>query len=238
MLNRLVSEGFSGIGGKEVFAIRVDCHIAKPEYSDMQICDNIRKSKTDKGVKTKCCNDVFEALSLLKPRKRMFFALEETESVLTFFKDESDFVKKKEPVGIIPLLNAACTVAESSSTAFAIQYGFQLAEIANIYSANGRTYGFDADNEQSAARWMNALQNRRESVDLNENIRRTSQVKCFRLMHLSGCLRTSFANTRLSESELRTKRLQRNHMSNRRQHATACMFFSYFRQLPTSFLVE
>uniref|UniRef100_A0A915AWG0 TBC1 domain family member 2B n=1 Tax=Parascaris univalens TaxID=6257 RepID=A0A915AWG0_PARUN len=139
-----------------------------------------------------------------KPRKRMFFALEETESVLTFFKDESDFVKKKEPVGIIPLLNAACTVAESSSTAFAIH-------------ANGRTYGFDADNEQSAARWMNALQNRRESVDLNENIRRTSR-HCKRR---SSSLGHSRSASLPSESELRTKRLQRNHMSNRRQHATA-----------------
>ncbi|VDK54740.1 unnamed protein product [Anisakis simplex] len=140
---------------------------------------------------------------MLKPRKRMFFALEETQNQLTFFKDESDFVKRKEPVGTIPLANAACTVAEQSGTSFAIH-------------ANGRTYGFDADNERSAEHWMSALQNRRESVDLNENIRKTSRPLSRRPPKMSRSRSASLP----SESELQSaQRTQRYTLEHRRSVA-------------------
>lgn len=61
------------------------------------------------------------ALALFKPRKKLFFALEEAGNVLASYRDEEDFVKKKEPIEKICLSNAACTVAESNDTSFIIQ---------------------------------------------------------------------------------------------------------------------
>ncbi|KAL3989394.1 hypothetical protein ACH3XW_27490 [Acanthocheilonema viteae] len=62
------------------------------------------------------------AFSLLKSRKRMFFALEESKNLLTSYKDEMDFLKKKKPLEKILLNRAACTLGENSETEFVIQY--------------------------------------------------------------------------------------------------------------------
>lgn len=53
-------------------------------------------------------------------RKRMFFALEESKNVLLSYKDEVDFLKKKEPLEKIPLSNATCTLVDNSDTEFVI----------------------------------------------------------------------------------------------------------------------
>lgn len=66
--------------------------------------------------------DLILAFSLLKSRKRMFFALEERKNLLTSYKDEMDFMKKKEPLEKILLNHAACTLGENSETEFVIQY--------------------------------------------------------------------------------------------------------------------
>ncbi|EJW80433.1 hypothetical protein WUBG_08658, partial [Wuchereria bancrofti] len=58
--------------------------------------------------------------SLLKSRKRMFFALEECKNLLISYKDEMDFVKKKKPLEQIVLDHAACTLGENSETEFII----------------------------------------------------------------------------------------------------------------------
>ncbi|EFO13804.2 hypothetical protein LOAG_14724, partial [Loa loa] len=60
--------------------------------------------------------------SLLKSRKRMFFALDECKNLLTSYKEEMDFLKKKKPLEKISLENAACTLVENSETEFVIQY--------------------------------------------------------------------------------------------------------------------
>lgn len=51
----------------------------------------------------------------------MFFALDESENRLVFFKDEIDFYKQKSPIGTISLVNAACTTIDEISTAISIR---------------------------------------------------------------------------------------------------------------------
>ncbi|CAG9534603.1 unnamed protein product [Cercopithifilaria johnstoni] len=64
------------------------------------------------------------AFSLLKSRKRMFFALDESKNLLNSYKDEMDFLKKKKPLEKIPLNYAVCTLGANSETEFVIQYIF------------------------------------------------------------------------------------------------------------------
>uniref|UniRef100_A0A8R1XTE4 PH domain-containing protein n=1 Tax=Onchocerca volvulus TaxID=6282 RepID=A0A8R1XTE4_ONCVO len=99
------------------------------------------------------------AFSLLKSRKRMFFALDESKNLLNSYKDEMDFLKKKKPLEKIRLDQAACTLGENSETEFVIH-------------VDGRKLEFDAENEQSANKWFNALQHRRENVEMITTVRR------------------------------------------------------------------
>ncbi|VDO60815.1 unnamed protein product [Onchocerca flexuosa] len=50
----------------------------------------------------------------------MFFALDESKNLLTSYKDEMDFLKKKKPLEKIRLDQAACTLGENSETEFII----------------------------------------------------------------------------------------------------------------------
>uniref|UniRef100_A0A158PCW4 Glyco_transf_64 domain-containing protein n=1 Tax=Angiostrongylus cantonensis TaxID=6313 RepID=A0A158PCW4_ANGCA len=49
------------------------------------------------------------ALSLLRSRKQYYFAIDEMSSQLVYYKDESDLVAKREPIGVLSLANAAFT---------------------------------------------------------------------------------------------------------------------------------
>uniref|UniRef100_A0A1I7V708 PH domain-containing protein n=1 Tax=Loa loa TaxID=7209 RepID=A0A1I7V708_LOALO len=70
-----------------------------------------------------------------------------------------DFLKKKKPLEKISLENAACTLVENSETEFVIHI-------------DGRKLELDAENEQSANKWFNALQHRCENIEMITSIRR------------------------------------------------------------------
>ncbi|VDN93966.1 unnamed protein product [Brugia pahangi] len=89
----------------------------------------------------------------------MFFALEECKNLLISYKDEMDFVKKKKPLEQIALDHAACTLGENSETEF-------------IIHIDRRKIEFDAENERSAKKWFNALQHRRENIEMITSVRR------------------------------------------------------------------
>uniref|UniRef100_A0A0R3RJA4 Uncharacterized protein n=1 Tax=Elaeophora elaphi TaxID=1147741 RepID=A0A0R3RJA4_9BILA len=80
-------------------------------------CESTDKSKNVQILKWK---SLLLAFSLLKSRKKLFFALEENKNLLTSYKDEMDFLKKKKPLEKISLNHAACTLGENSETEFII----------------------------------------------------------------------------------------------------------------------
>ncbi|VDN50788.1 unnamed protein product [Dracunculus medinensis] len=94
------------------------------------------------------------AFSIWKSRKRMFFALDESENRL-----------QKSPIGTISLVNAACTTIDEISTAISIRVG-------------GKNYEIIAENDSCAEKWLNALQNRRDGLDQNQNIRKDMCSEC------------------------------------------------------------
>ncbi|KJH42229.1 hypothetical protein DICVIV_11781 [Dictyocaulus viviparus] len=61
------------------------------------------------------------ALSLLRSRKQYYFAIDEMSSQLVYYKDESDLVAKREPIGSFLLNNAAFTVSEGNERIFVLQ---------------------------------------------------------------------------------------------------------------------
>uniref|UniRef100_A0A914XH68 PH domain-containing protein n=1 Tax=Plectus sambesii TaxID=2011161 RepID=A0A914XH68_9BILA len=61
------------------------------------------------------------AFTYLKPRRRHYFVLDEVDCRLIYFKDETDFIRKKEAVGHIDLRHSGVTLNESNARAFVIQ---------------------------------------------------------------------------------------------------------------------
>ncbi|VDM63819.1 unnamed protein product [Angiostrongylus costaricensis] len=87
------------------------------------------------------------ALSLLRSRKQYYFAIDEMSSQLVYYKDESDLVAKREPIGVLSLANAAFTVAEESERIFILHSGEKVVEL-------------EAPNRESCECWLEALSHR------------------------------------------------------------------------------
>ncbi|KAE9413723.1 hypothetical protein Angca_007779, partial [Angiostrongylus cantonensis] len=87
------------------------------------------------------------ALSLLRSRKQYYFAIDEMSSQLVYYKDESDLVAKREPIGVLSLANAAFTVAEESERIFILHSGEKMVEL-------------EAPNRESCECWLEALSHR------------------------------------------------------------------------------
>uniref|UniRef100_A0A914DLM6 TBC1 domain family member 2B n=1 Tax=Acrobeloides nanus TaxID=290746 RepID=A0A914DLM6_9BILA len=96
------------------------------------------------------------ALTFFQSKKRMYFGLDEMESKLVYYRDKSDFDKKRDKLGVISLENSACTLIDGNPKGF-------------IVHATGKKYEFEAENEKSAGCWLNSLQRRRDISD-NMNI--------------------------------------------------------------------
>ncbi|TKR81477.1 hypothetical protein L596_015341 [Steinernema carpocapsae] len=96
-------------------------------------------------------------LNYLIPKKKLYFALNECENSLVFYKDKADFCRKKDKQGSIKLANSACTLLENNRKGFVIH-------------ADGKKYEFEGENESSADCWLHALRHRKET-DINDNLR-------------------------------------------------------------------
>ncbi|KAK0406455.1 hypothetical protein QR680_018583 [Steinernema hermaphroditum] len=99
-------------------------------------------------------------LNYLIPKKKLYFALNECENSLVYYKDKTDFYKKKDKQGAINLANSACTLVENNRKGFVIH-------------ADAKRYEFEGENESSADCWLHALRHRKET-DINDNVRFTS----------------------------------------------------------------
>ena len=62
------------------------------------------------------------ALTFLQSKKRLYFGLDEHENRLVYYRDKTEFDKKCNRLGTIPLANSACTLVEGNSKGFVVQY--------------------------------------------------------------------------------------------------------------------
>uniref|UniRef100_A0A914DBM4 Uncharacterized protein n=1 Tax=Acrobeloides nanus TaxID=290746 RepID=A0A914DBM4_9BILA len=61
------------------------------------------------------------ALTFFQSKKRMYFGLDEMESKLVYYRDKSDFDKKRDKLGVISLENSACTLIDGNPKGFIVQ---------------------------------------------------------------------------------------------------------------------
>lgn len=90
------------------------------------------------------------ALYMLQPRKRLYFALEEIDNKLIFYRTKVDFDARKDCQGQIQMNGAFCSLVEGNMRAFM------------LHTEAGKKFLLEADNERAADCWLNALQQRRE----------------------------------------------------------------------------
>ncbi|KAK5964579.1 Rab-GTPase-TBC domain and Pleckstrin domain and Pleckstrin domain-containing protein [Trichostrongylus colubriformis] len=87
------------------------------------------------------------ALSILRSKKQYYFAIDELNSQLLYYKEEADLVAKREPVGVLPLANAAFTILEGNDRTFVLHSGEKVVEL-------------EAPNPESCECWLEALSHR------------------------------------------------------------------------------
>ncbi|WKY14095.1 hypothetical protein Q1695_000001 [Nippostrongylus brasiliensis] len=102
----------------------------------------------------------FIALSLLRSKKQYYFAIDELNSQLLYYKEEADLVAKREPVGALPLSNAAFTISEGNERTFVLHSGDKVVEL-------------EAPNPESCECWLEALSHRA----LTSQRKRTSSAR-------------------------------------------------------------
>ncbi|VDL85723.1 unnamed protein product [Nippostrongylus brasiliensis] len=100
------------------------------------------------------------ALSLLRSKKQYYFAIDELNSQLLYYKEEADLVAKREPVGALPLSNAAFTISEGNERTFVLHSGDKVVEL-------------EAPNPESCECWLEALSHRA----LTSQRKRTSSAR-------------------------------------------------------------
>ncbi|CAJ0583589.1 unnamed protein product, partial [Mesorhabditis spiculigera] len=88
------------------------------------------------------------ALTYLRVKKRYYFALDEISHKILYYKDEADFIKKKEPIGDIELNQVVFTTSDSNCKIFYIHN-------------SGKRWEIEADNEKSCQCWLEALSRRK-----------------------------------------------------------------------------
>ncbi|CAD5234909.1 unnamed protein product [Bursaphelenchus xylophilus] len=93
------------------------------------------------------------ALSYFQSRKRYYFGLDEGTDSLLYFKDKSDFDKRLNCLGSIPLNGAICVPAPTPKM-FTLHIDY-------------KKYEIEGETSKATQCWINALQRRR---DLKENI--------------------------------------------------------------------
>uniref|UniRef100_A0A7I5EDS6 PH domain-containing protein n=1 Tax=Haemonchus contortus TaxID=6289 RepID=A0A7I5EDS6_HAECO len=115
------------------------------------------------------------ALSLLRSKKRYYFAIDELSGQLLYYKDEADLVAKREPIGTFPLANAAFTIVEGNDRAFVLHSSEKVVEL-------------EALNPESCECWLKALSHRALTSQQNRRRRiRSSRVRHERKRRFSGC---------------------------------------------------
>ncbi|CAI5454441.1 unnamed protein product [Caenorhabditis angaria] len=87
------------------------------------------------------------ALSLWRPRRRYYFAIDEIAEELIYHKSEVDFTVHRIPIGSFPISTAVITLDDNNNCAF-------------ILHVSGRSVEFEADNEKSCRCWLDAFSNR------------------------------------------------------------------------------
>ncbi|PAV64960.1 hypothetical protein WR25_10566 [Diploscapter pachys] len=87
------------------------------------------------------------ALTLLRAKKKYYFAIDEISGKLLYFKDENDLIIKKDPVGELSLSKAVFTTVDNNPKAFVMHIAEKSIEL-------------EAENENSCRRWMETLVNR------------------------------------------------------------------------------
>lgn len=114
---------------------------------------------------------IFPAFSsFLQSRKRFYFGLEEMDNRLVYYRSKADFDLRKDCLGQIPIEGIVCTLIDGNMRAFTLQshfiikyYSYQILYYLAIFStSSGKKYQFEADNEQAAECWLDAMQKRRE----------------------------------------------------------------------------
>ncbi|KAL3088285.1 hypothetical protein niasHT_023845 [Heterodera trifolii] len=119
--------------------------------------------------------------SLLQPRKRLYFGLEEIDNHLVYYRSKSDFDARKECLGQISMDGAFCSLLEGNVRVFL------------LHTENGKKYQFEADNDRAADCWLNVLRQRREGGS-----REDGQNGEGLLMVLNGKGRTKRSSSRSS----------------------------------------
>ncbi|VDO25015.1 unnamed protein product [Haemonchus placei] len=94
------------------------------------------------------------ALSLLRSKKRYYFAIDELSGQLLYYKDEADLVAKREPIGTLPLANAAFTIVEGNDRIFVLHKDVVL------FSSSDKVVELEALNPESCECWLKALSHR------------------------------------------------------------------------------
>ncbi|KAK6034666.1 PH domain protein [Cooperia oncophora] len=117
----------------------------------------------------------FVALSLLRSKKQYYFAIDELNGQLLYYKEEADLVAKREPIGALPLANAAFTILEGNDRTFVLHCGEKVVEL-------------EAPNPESCECWLEALSHRALTSQRNRRRRlRSPRVRKERKKCLSDC---------------------------------------------------